>query len=350
MITIKNAPHYILTLSLVMLASYVGKQFKQNFSERTNDDYELIQKYLLNETPLYGFNKPKIWIHTIYEINARNWKSFGSRNTMDLNQPYLHLTIQSIIDHCSRDFHICLIDDNTFSNLIPGWGVDITTMPDPIKSRYREVGMLTLLNKYGGMIVPNSFVCSSNLKTIYDEGTDNDSAFVTEIVNRTIQNNTGLSKSLSFVPDPYFMGSVKNNDTVDKLINYLTARNSKTLFSSEHTVVGDVNNWCINAINKNELNLIGGEKVGVKNLKNKQIVIDDLMEEHRLSLHSSCCGVYIPVDEMLKRNKYNWFCYMSRTQLLSSQLAIVNYIKESMVDASDLYTDDKEKHASAVSI
>ena len=48
---------------------------------------------------------------------------FHSRNTNNLNQPYLHLTIQSIIDHCSNDFHICLIDDDSFSKLIPEWDI-----------------------------------------------------------------------------------------------------------------------------------------------------------------------------------------------------------------------------------
>jgi hypothetical protein len=349
MLTLKNMPHYVLTLSLVMIASYVGGKFKQSFSEHTNDDYKLIRKYLLNETPLYGFNKPKIWIHTKYEINARNWKSYGSRNSKELNQPYLHLTIQSIIDHCSKDFHICLIDDNTFSNLIPGWDIDICNLPEPIKTCYRQIGMLKILNVYGGMIVPNSFVCKTNLKSIYNEGVVNDSAFVTETVNRTLH-NIDYDKVPAFVPDTYFMGSSKNNVTLNNLIEHITNSNSNGHYSSEKTLTGDINNWCIKAINQHKLNLIGGEKVGVKNLKNKPIVVDDLMEEQRLELHTSCCGVYIPADEILKRIKFQWFCSISRQHLLNTKLSIVNYMKESMVDASDLYTDDTDKYTSAVSI
>ena len=83
MINQKNFKHYIFAISLVMAASYVGNKFKQNFTDKTGDDYKLIRKYLLNDTPLYGFNKPKIWIHTKYEINARNWKSFGSRTSKE---------------------------------------------------------------------------------------------------------------------------------------------------------------------------------------------------------------------------------------------------------------------------
>ena len=59
------------------------------------------------------FGKPNIWIHIDYEKNSRNWKSFYSRNSRHLNQPYLHLTIKSIIRYCQDDFNICLINDDT---------------------------------------------------------------------------------------------------------------------------------------------------------------------------------------------------------------------------------------------
>ena len=85
----KNIYHYLFAFSLILTASYVGNKFKQNFVNN-NDEYELIKKYLLNDSPLYGFNKPKIWIHSKYDINARKWKDFQSRNTTNLNQPYLH--------------------------------------------------------------------------------------------------------------------------------------------------------------------------------------------------------------------------------------------------------------------
>ena len=77
----KNTSTYFFTLGIVFVASYFANKFKQNFE--TNDEYELIKKYLLNDSPLYGHNRPKIWIHTKYEVNARKWKDFYSRNTTD---------------------------------------------------------------------------------------------------------------------------------------------------------------------------------------------------------------------------------------------------------------------------
>ena len=95
----KYAYHYLFAIGVIGVASYFGDKIKQGLSS-SDAENELIRKYLLNESPLYGMNRPKLWIHSTYEKNARQWKDFYSRNTTDLNQPYIHLTIKSIINHC----------------------------------------------------------------------------------------------------------------------------------------------------------------------------------------------------------------------------------------------------------
>ena len=346
MITQQNIKHYAFTISLVMLASYVGNKFKQNFSNTTNDEHLLIRKYLLNDTPLYGFNKPKIWIHTKYDINARDWKSFGSRNSKELNQPYLHFSIQSIIDHCSNDFHICLIDDHTFSKLIPGWDVDVSALPEPIKSQYRQIALLTLINTYGGIIVPNSFVCTNTIKPLYTRIQNDGLPFVCERINRIIT----TTKNEEFTPDTYFMGCDKNDDSITGLIDMLTMHIKKLHHSNEPFVTGYINLWCENQIDNNKMTLVSGNKIGIKDSKNKAIIIDDLMEDKYIDLHTDCLGVYIPCDEMLSRHKFSWFAILTRNQILQSKLAIAYVIKTSMVDSSDMYTNKTSQYASQVSI
>ena len=58
------------------------------------DEYDLIKKYLLNESSLSKSKKPLLWIHLDYEINSRCWTSFGSRTNTNLNQPYLYLCLK----------------------------------------------------------------------------------------------------------------------------------------------------------------------------------------------------------------------------------------------------------------
>jgi hypothetical protein len=346
MLTQQNIKHYVFTISLVMLASFVGNKFKQNFTDNSNDEKRLIQKYLLNDTPLYGFNKPKIWIHTKYDMNARNWKSWGSRNTMELNQPYLHCSIQSIVDHCSNDFHICLIDDSTFSKLIPGWDVDVSLLPEPIKTQYRQIALLTLINSYGGIIVPNSFVCNNTLKPLQKQISESGMPFVCERINRIIT----MTKNEEFTSDTYFMGCDKNDESITSLINLLTSMVKNNHYSNEPFITGYINLWCEEQIRNNKMTLVNGNKIGIKDSKNKVILIDDLMEDKYLDLHADCLGVYIPADDMLMRHKFSWFAILTRNQLMETKLAITYFIKTSMVDTDDFYKKKTSLHTSLISI
>ena len=297
-----------------------------------NDDDDLIKKYLLNDSPLYGFDKPKIWVHTKYEQNARKWKSFYSRNTTDLNQPYIHLTVKTIINHCGNDFNVCLIDDEVFSKLIPTWDIDISSLAEPMKTHYRQIGLLNLVYYYGGMVVPNSFICLKNLKGLYEEGTRGNKPFICENVNHAV-NLKKHSQRLVFIPDLYFFGSLKNNDTIKEAIEYLKNRNMSPHFTSEFEFLGDTQEWFLKASQKEEIHLIGGEMVGVKKMDRKAITVDDLMEENYLDVNPNTFGIYIPEDEILKRVKYQWFAVMDSNQLLETRTIVAKYLKASIVDS-----------------
>ena len=47
------------------------------------------------------------------------WESFNDRMNENLNFPFMYLTIKSIIDCNVWDFHVCIIDDDSFTKLIP---------------------------------------------------------------------------------------------------------------------------------------------------------------------------------------------------------------------------------------
>lgn len=343
MLTRRDIYHSIFAFSLLMVASYVGNRFKAGFSERTNDDYELIRKYLLNESPLYGMNKPKIWIHSKYETNARDWKTAHSRNTNNLNQPYLHLTIQSTIDHCGDDFHVCLIDDNSFSKLIPGFETDVASLAEPMRSQFREYGLMKLVFLYGGMLVPNSFVCTRNLKQLYDDGLRDGRPFACEAINRT-SSLIEQKHRLLFVPDLYFMGAKRDDDVMHELVEHLKTQCANPHFSDERVFLGDSSHWCAK-----RFTVVGGEKIGIKTNSRKQILLEDLMEDKFLDLSTDSYGVYIPEEEVLRRPKYKWLAFVSKGELLASDTAIAKYLKTSMVDAHGEYYKSNIRH-SAVGI
>ena len=339
----KNVQRYALAFAVLVTVSYFGRTLMEKFNDKDKEqEYELIRKYLLNDSPLIGYkSKPKMWIHTTYEHNSREWKSFYSRGSYDLNQPYLHLTIKSIINHCGDDFHICLIDDESFSRLIPNWNYDMRNLPEPFRARMRQQALATLVYLYGGMVVPNSLVCKRNLRDLYLEGTNGGTrGFVTEAVNRAVDLQSSSSrKKLLFVPDLYLMGAPRNDETMLELVEYLKQRNSNPHFQTETEFLGDSSRWCLAAIEAGKLNLVHGEMIGVKTADRRTIMLEDLMEEDYLNVDPRLYGVYIPQDEILRRNKYQWFASYPAEELLKTRLIVVKYLAASMVDATQIQVE-----------
>jgi hypothetical protein len=338
MISSERFQYYLLFFGIAVVSGYIANKFKKDYDK--SNDYEIIKKYLLNDSPLYGYNRPKIWIHSKYEINARKWKDFQSRNSTDLNQPYIHQTIKTIINHCGNDFNICLIDDESFSKLLPSWDIHLSKMAEPMKTQFRELGMMELLYYYGGMIVPNSFLCMKNMKDFFISGLEGDKPFVCENVCKNL-NQFKQKRKMLFCPDTFFMGSHKNDSTILLLIEFLKKRNNSH-FTREREFTGDTSCACMELIEKQEMNLISGQKIGVKNSKRKPILIEDLMEENYLDLTNDVVGIYIPAEEILNRPKFQWFAVMSAEEIFKTRLIVAKYLKASIMDSTDEYKQSTE--------
>lgn len=346
MFNLEHVGQYIVIFGVVFVVSYLATTSKQSFE--MNDDYEMIRKYLLNDSPLYGYNRPKLWIHSKYEQNSRKWKDFYSRNTTDLNQPYIHLTIKTIIDHCGDNFNVCLIDDESFSKLIPSWDIDLTTVAEPMRNHLRDLGMMQLLYFYGGMVVPNSLVCLKNLKELYLEGISGNKPFVVEAINRTT-NVARQKQKLLFVPDLYICGAEKNDPVILQLVEFLKHKNRNPHFEADTDFTGAVSQWCLDKIQQQKMRLIGGETVGIKTVDRKTVLLENLMEEDFLKFHPTLVGIYIPREEILNRPKFQWFASLCGEQVLKTNAIISKYLMAAIADTTGTYAKKEESH-SAISI
>ena len=120
-------------------------------------------------------------------------------------------------------------------------------------------------------------------------------------------------------------------------MEYLRKRNMNPHFSSDVDFLGDTSECFIHAINAQKMNLVDGKWIGVKSVGRKPILVEDLMEEGFLDVVPNVYGIYIPADEILMRPKYQWFASISTTELLKSNLAVVKYLKASIVDTNSDY-------------
>ena len=312
---------------ILIVLGVLYKRFEdKRIREEEGNTYEAIQKYLLDGDTLGKSKKPILWIHVPYEYNSRRWLSFGSRSSFDLNQPYLYLTVRSIIKQCDESFTICIIDDTSFKRLLPDWNINMTSISDPILSNMRMLGMMKLLNSYGGMVCPLSFVCLKDLNEMYIKGTRGDKMFVCEVVDRNV-----TSSDVDFYPNLSFCGAPKQCETVRELCNFIQ-RTASHDYTADVKFLGEYDKWCKQRIENGRINLIDGAEIGTKTVEDKQIIIDDLMSNHYLDLYQGAYGILIPADEVLSRKKFEWFARMSPKQVMESDTIIGNYILLSQTD------------------
>jgi len=319
--TIKNYTNVIYLFIILLITAFFYQRYQHKIDrESYNDNNNYIQKYLIEKQDLDKHKKPILWIEFDHEYNTRNWISFGSRSSYDLNQPYLYLTVKSIIKQCENSFNICMIDDNSFEKLIPGWSIDISRVSNPMKYYIRTLGMTKLLYRYGGMRVPASFVCMRDLIEMYNTGTQNNQMFMCEMVDRNI-----TATYHDFYPNIEFMGARKRNSTVSHLTDFIQRIISND-YTDQSVFLGDFDRWCNTRIEKNKIVLIDGKLVGTKTMDDTQIIIDDLLTNDYIDIYSNTYGIYIPANEVLKRTHYEWFARMSPKQVLESPIIIAKYL------------------------
>lgn len=378
----ENARAYVFVIVCALILSGISWWINSKFITQADiDDYELVKTYLLNDSPLQGKYKPKLWIHSVYDVNARDWKTNQFRNSKtNLAQPYLVLTIQSIINFCGDDFHVCLIDDNSFAKLIPTWDVDMTTISDPMRTYVREIGMLQLLYFYGGMRVPDSFLCLKPLYPLYEacagpgvyatifadvtktpidltpdngamhlpatemaahvtgigseKGGDGVIPFIMETANRHSQT---VGPNAAFAPSVAMMGSLKHSPVLKEWANHLKEKLKSGHVSEEINFNGELSRACLDYVRAGRALQVNGRFVGTKDNQQQPIGVEKLLSTEYLDVtDADLFGIWIPHEDMLKRTKYCWFSIMSTEEILQSELIIAKYMKLSMVRIADL--------------
>lgn len=295
MVEAKTIYTYLGAIAVILAVS----AYKNKFGDANSRTDELIREYLLNESPLYGMNKPKLWIHTIYNINARAWRA-DARNTSDLNQPYIHLLVRTVINKCGDDFNVCLIDDTSFKNLLPEFEFDSTNLT----KTQREYAFMQLLYVYGGIVIPNSFLCMNSLLPLLSEES-----------SPKFGNGTSVMSAHKACP--------KIRELMEKWL---------TINGYFETSENTFDNKKLNLLAKMEVEQIDPRLLGKADQKKKPILLDDLLSENYLVLSDDLYGILIDGDEVLQRKKHRWLATITTNKLLETQCVMVKYIKAALAD------------------
>lgn len=315
---------FILAIIVIVILAHYYNDHKKIEDSRKLDKLDLIQEYLLNGGEISS-QKPILWIHNHYKINARNWASFGGRNTKKLNQPYLYLCVKSIIKHCGKSFNIVLIDDNSFRKLIPDWNISMNILSAPIQEHMRNYGLSKLLYYYGGMLVPSSTIAITDFKPLYEKSLNKHGCFTAEKINRT---STSVYKD--FFPTMKIIGCRKKNPIIKELVNYLEVLALED-YTSEIDFLGEADRWLYKQTSIRRMNLIDGKVFGMKEICGKAVNIEELFSDGLIEFDNRVLiGIYIPADEILKRTNYKWFARLSEKQALAADTLISKHLLVSL--------------------
>ena len=313
--------NYIILFTILIALSILYQKYMEKRSIMASfDDYGEIKKYLLKDKSLDKSKKPILWIYVPHEYNARNWLSFGSRSSYEINQPYLYLTVRSIIKNCDKSFKIVLIDDGSFEKLIPHWNVDLSRVADPIKSNMRKLALAKIIYTYGGINVPISFLCFRDLISMYNKGTSDDMMFVCENYDMNITATTNL-----YYPNMNFMGAKKGNECVKGLIDYIQRTVSED-YTDQVNFLGDFDKWCKHKITNGDMRLIPGTDVGTRTVDDEPVTVETLLGEDYIHFYAKMYGIWIPDGEILRRRHYEWFARMSADQIFQSHFILAKYM------------------------
>ena len=308
---------------LIMFIGFIYNKYKKTIDiQEQYDDGELIQKYLLNGSSITKNNKPILWVHIEFDKNARSWESFGSRTSENLNQPYQYLTIRNIIEHCGESFNVCLIDDEAFVKIIPEWRTRVEHLPRPLRSHVRDLGLATILHIYGGFLIPSSFICFHDLRSLYDAHLQSANVVMGEL--RTM---SSLAAEKQYSPSTKIMGCHKFDPVMKEYMEYLMEINNRDQ-TQEMDFTGDATRWWLakQAAVPKSLSVIPAEELGVKTTTNKPVLVEELLADTDIPLSPTAVGLYIPDQEILKRSKFQWWARLSPKQALETHTLIGKYL------------------------
>jgi len=301
-------------LFCIIILLFLAMLYKK---ETIEDNYSLVKNYLVRDINI-SKGRPIIWIYVPSVPNSRKIKTFGDGTNTMVNQDYLYLTIKSIIKN-NPSFTICVIDNDSFNKIIPGWEYDLNSFSQPILNNMLYLAMSKLLYIYGGMIVPLSFLCFKDLSPLYEHGIQN-GIFICENVNKSV-------RSEKFTPDPTFMGCLPNDPTILQYSLFCETIISDT--SEEPAFLGVHSSWFY----RKNVTVISGEKIGIKTGET-QITAEDLLSTKPICL-TNAYGIYIPQTEILQKHSCEWFACLSKKEVLSGNTNIQKYILLASVERQE---------------
>jgi hypothetical protein len=320
---------YFAMLAVLAVIGAIYEKLKLKDDEyESHQHYGIVRKFLLSRGDAdLDTAKPFLWIHAGDAINARWWRSFGSRNSRCANQPYQYVTMKSVVDRCGGDFAICIIEDSSFLELLPEWSTNLESVADPIRSHLRQLALAELLFTYGGLVLPSSFLAFRSCLPIMDAAKASPGGAV--FGETPSAKGYGPPKSH---PEPdrtwpraSVMGAVQGSAGMLSYRRMLADMNTADQ-TAQPDFLGASSQWADAAGRSGQIAVVAAELLGTRDARGEEVGIERLLGSTYVDLLPTAFGIAVPAEEILRRTAYQWFARQSAAQALQSDTCLGKYL------------------------
>lgn len=313
-------------LGFVLLMGLYEKYKKKQESNMEQKHYDIVSKFLLNDSEYTMMNSglPILWIFIDYRKNARLWENFGSRTSYALNKPYQMITLKSIVNQANNDFHVCFVDDDSFGKLLEGeWNYNLSGIPDPMRSNLRIKGLYMLLYKFGGFLLPPSYLALKRVKEIYDYGLSKKEMFAGLKYNDIFTN-----VDEKYVPNMNFVGCTKQCEIMKHIIENINRKLDRNEhFQNMNEFECTVSQILYEGIYQGNIACQDTKTIGIETVSNTPVTTHDLFESKENVLYNNLNGICIPDDKLVSNNKFSWVLYLTTQDIIQMNNVIAQYMK-----------------------
>lgn len=278
------------------------KKYYGNISNNTITINNVDDFYYKNYLALKTLKKPKIWIHIPFHKNSRHWESFGSRSNENLNLPFVYMCLKSIIDSCGHNFDVIIYDDSNIVDILQEESEfdEIEKLSGVLLEKFRDISKAKILHKYGGIHLPCTLILTKCISSVINKNEFTASRVVNDRIN---------TSNLDYVITTDVLACKRNCEKMKEYIQHLKEMDySLTKFNFES-----------NTFLEEHAKIIPEEILGGKDNKNEIMTMERLFSEDDIDLTSNHVGLYVNLDELLIRSKYQWFLRMSMNQIYASK-------------------------------
>lgn len=253
-------------------------------------------------------SRPIAWVYIPEEINSKTWLDFASRRHVQDISPINYICLETIYKHLYRDFNIVFFNQNHIDGLLKEHSNHFSKTKDNYV--YNTLLKYSLLEKYGGIYIPNDTLFIKNIELLLKPYYLGYSITVLD-TNLNYFDNHGVDTSI--------LMAKPGHPIIKKCLEYVVSNLDKFQNAFSYREI-------MNAL-YNEIIAIDGRhkhiSIGlVKNSDGQYIKESDIFSHNKLVFRDDICFVPLHLENIDKKMNYNYIKRLTRDDIVNGNMEV----------------------------